>query len=146
MSGPVVLNHRGTPEPSSEVQRRLAAVHPSLSLRFIDGMDTHWAICFKWEESDLRWASVQSQEIDPNRSIDMVGFLPMDCSPDEAAPYFLKEFRQHPNVNVQALVDRMVHYNATAPIAAAMDKAMGEVLDNPFADAPKRRGRPPKSR
>jgi hypothetical protein len=140
MSSPVVLNHRGTPEPSSEIQRRLAAVHPKLSLRYIDGADEHWAICLGWEENDPRWQHIQSQEIDPNRSMDIVGYLPMGCSLEEAPSYLTKALRQYPKQDVQSLVDRVMAFNSTTPVQQAVESALTEVLDsaNP-SGTPKRR-------
>ncbi len=145
MSSPVVLNHRGTPEPSSEIQRRLTAVHPRLALKYIDGADQHWAITMRWDDNDERWQHVQSQEIDPNRSMDIIGYLPMDCTLDEAPAYLTKAIRQYPKAEIQALTERVIAFNDSAPLAAAVEQAVAEVLDNPNpAGTPKRRGRPPK--
>lgn len=147
MTVPVVLNHRGTPEPSSDIQRRLSEVHPRLSLKYVEGADEHWAICMRWDETDARWQHVQSQELDPNRSLDIIGYLPMKCGVDEAPAYLSKALRQYPKADVQALTDRVVAFNETAPIAAAMDAALAEVLDNPNpSGTAKRRGRPPKAK
>lgn len=147
MTSPVVLNHRGTPEPSSDIQRRLTVVHPRLSLKFIDGATEHWAICMRWDETDERWQHVQSQEIDPNRSMDIIGYLPMTCTVDEAPAYLTKALRQYPKADIQALTERVIAYNETTPIAQAMDAAIAEVLDNPNpSGTPKRRGRPRRSR
>jgi hypothetical protein len=147
MTSPVVLNHRGTPEPSSEIQRRLTAVHPRLSLKYIDGADQHWAITMRWDEHDPRWGMVQSQELDPNRSLDIIGYLPMACGMDEAPAYLAKAIRQYPKADIQALTERVIAFNETTPIANAMDAALAEVLDNPNpAGTPKRRGRPPKAK
>jgi hypothetical protein len=147
MPSPVVLNHRGTPEPSSEIQRRLTAVHPRLSLKYVDGADQHWAITMRWDEHDPRWGMVQSQELDPNRSIDIIGYLPMACGMDEAPAYLAKAIRQYPKADIQALTDRVIAFNETTPIAQAVDAAIAEVLDNPNpAGTPKRRGRPPKAK
>ena len=147
MPSPVVLNHRGTPEPSSEIQRRLTAVHPRLSLKYVDGADQHWAITMRWDEHDPRWGMVQSQELDPNRSIDIIGYLPMACGMDEAPAYLAKAIRQYPKADIQALTDRVIAFNETTPIAQAVDAAIAEVLDNPNpAGTPKRRGRSPKAK
>jgi hypothetical protein len=147
MSSPVVLNHRGTPEPSSEIQRRLTAVHPRLSLLYVDGLDEHWAICLRWDENDARWGKVQSQVIDPTRSIDIIGYLPMACSVDEAPAYLERAFRFFPREDVNGLVDRIMHFNSTAPAQAAMEQAIAEVLDSPDpSGTAKRRGRPPKAK
>ena len=147
MTAPVVLNHRGTPEPSSEIQRRLRQVHPRLELRYIEAFDAHWAICMRWAENDARWRMIQSNEVDPNRSIDIVGYLPMTCSPDEAPAHLEKSFREYPLDEVRRLTDFVSQYNAVQPAEQAMQEAIAEVLDsaNPTSQ-PKRRGRPPKAR
>lgn len=142
MTSPVVLSHRGTPEPSSEIQRRLRAVHPRLTLRYVDAFEEHWAICMTWEENDPRWQNVQSQLIDPSRSMDIIGYLPMRCSVDEAPAYLERALRQFPRQDVQQVADRLMHFNATAPLDAAVNAAIAEVLDSadPSGTA-KRRGR-----
>jgi hypothetical protein len=144
---PVVLNHRGTPEPSSDIQRRLSAVHPRLFLQYIQGADRHWAICMRWDETDERWKHIQSQHIDPNRSLDIVGYLPMDCSLEEAPSYLGRALRTFPRSDVQGLADRLMHFNETAPLNAAVESAIAEVLDSadPSQTAPRKRGRPRKS-
>jgi len=147
MTDAVVLNHRGHPEPSSEIQRRLRSVHPRLELRYVDAVDAHWAICLRWAENDRRWSMIQSNEVDPNRSIDILGYLPMQCSPDEAPAYLEKSMREYPADEVRNMVRDMGQYNSVAPVQQAMEEAMAEVLDSPNPSAqPKRRGRPPKVR
>lgn len=141
MSGPMVLSHRGTPEPSSEIQRRLLAVHPRLSLRFVDGVDHHWAICMGWDEHDARWGRTWTGDIDPMRSIDIIGYLPMSCSLDEAPAYLERALRQFPRSDVQSVANHVMSFNATAPMQAAVEEAIAEVLDSPDPTkvAPKRR-------
>lgn len=145
MPGPVVLNHRGTPEPSSEIQRRLRAVHPRLLLRYVDTFTEHWAICMAWEENDPRWQHVQSQDIDPLRSMDIIGYLPMSCSLDQAPAYLERSLRQFPREDVQRVANHVMEFNANAPINQAMNQAIAEVLDSadPSGTA-KKRGRPRK--
>ena len=147
MAMPMVLSHRGTPEPSSEIQRRLRQVHPRLELRYVDAFDAHWAICLTWAENDRRWAMIQSNEVDPLRSVDIVGYLPMTCGAEEAPAYLEKSFREYPNEEVRRLTDFVAQYNTVQPAQQAMEEAIAEVLDgaNP-ANQPKRRGRPPKVR
>jgi hypothetical protein len=142
MTAPVVLSHRGTPEPSSEIQRRLAAVHPRLFLRFVEVFDAHWALCMRWEENDRRYAEMQQQTIDPDRAFDIIGYLPMDCSVDTAPSYIERALRQYPVEEVRRVADFVQEFNATAPVAAAIEQAMAEVLDAPVA---KKRGRPSKA-
>lgn len=144
----VLVNHRGTPEPSPEIQRRLAAVNPHLFLKYIDGLPEHWAICLRWAENDRRWQQVQAQMVDPNRSMDIVGYVPMGCSAEEAPAYLERSLRQYPKEEVQRIVDDMGRYNATAPLQQAIEQALVEVLDSsdPTSVQAKRpRGRPKKS-
>lgn len=141
MSSPVVLNHRGTPEPSSEIQRRLRAVHPRLFLRYVDVFDAHWALCMRWDEHDRRFGDMQQQTLDPDRAFDIIGYLPMDCPPDQAPAYIERSLRQYPVDEVRRIADHVESYNASAPVAEAVDAAIAEVLDNPIV---KKRGRPRK--
>jgi hypothetical protein len=141
MSAPVVLSHRGTPEPSSEIQRRLAAVHPRLFLRYVEVFDSHWALCMRWDETDRRYVELQQQTIDPDRAFDIIGYLPIDCSVDSAPSYIERALRQYPAEDVRRVADFVEQFNATSPVASAMEQAIAEVLDAPVA---KKRGRPPK--
>lgn len=141
MSSPVVLSHRGTPEPSSEIQRRLRAVHPRLFLRYVEVFDAHWALCMRWDDNDRRFSDVQDQIIDPDRAFDIIGYLPMACSADQAPAYIERSLRQYPMDEVRRIADFVENYNASAPVMAAMDEAIADVLDNPVA---KKRGRPRK--
>ena len=99
-----------------------------------------------WEESDPRWKHVQSQEIDPLRSMDIVGYLPMRCSLDEAPAYLERSLRQFPRQDVQQIADGIVRFNETVPLQDAVNAAIAEVLDSPDpSGTAKRRGRPRKS-
>lgn len=142
MSSPVVLSHRGTPEPSSDIQRRLRAVHPRLFLRYVDVFDSHWALCMRWEENDRRFVDLQQQTLDPDRAFDIIGYLPMDCSADQAPAYIERSLRQYPAEEVRRIADFVQQYNATTPVAEALEEALAEVLDNPLPV--KKRGRPRK--
>lgn len=134
----VVLNDRGHPEAPSDLQRRLGQVHPRLFLRYIDSADTVWAICLRWDETDRRFGEVQSQVIDPDRSFDIIGYLPKQCSLHEAPAYLERAFRQYPVEHVRQIANRVSHFNASV-VSDAADKALGEVLDqvDPSAALPK---------
>jgi len=131
MASVALLNHRGNPEPSPEIQRRLRAVHPRLELRFLQGMTTHWAICLRWDERDERWKHIQSQEIDPNRAIDIVGYLPADCSLEDAPSHLQRCLRQFPKEEVQRIADHVVDFNEHDALRPQVEAALAEVLDRP---------------
>ena len=127
----VLVNALGHPEPSPEVQRRLRGVHPNLFLRFIDHLPTMWAVCWRWEENDRRWAEVQSGEVDPARAHDIIGYLPMDCGTDEAPSYLHRVLRTYPKEEVAALADRALRFNETEALNAQVAEALKELTDAP---------------
>jgi hypothetical protein len=147
VSGVLLLNALGRPEPSPEVSRRLTAIHAGLSLRWIPGAGEHWAVCMAWQPEDGRWQYVQNGSYDAHLTYDIIGYLPMTCGPDEAAPYLERSFRTFPREDIQRMSDAMENWN-TGNIQQALDAAIGEVLDSPDPslgmDAPRKRGRPRK--
>ena len=141
----VLLNHLGTPEPSPEIQRRLRGVHPKLHLKYMTGGGRHWALCMDWSDNDHRMERIQRREVDPDKAYDIVGFLPMDCNVEQAPAYLERALRTYPKEEIQRMADDVINFNATAPMAAAAEAALAEVLDrvDPTGSAPKR-GRPRK--
>lgn len=127
----VLVNALGRPEPSPEVQRRLRAVHPNLFLRFIDGLNSSWAICWAWPENDRRWSTVQSGEISPDRAFDIVGYLAMDCSLDEAPSYLHRVLRTFPKEEVSQLADRILRFNETEALNEQVNEVLKELTDSP---------------
>jgi len=142
----VLLNHLGTPEPSPEIQRRLRGVHPKLHLKYMAGGGRHWALCMDWSDNDHRRERIQRREVDPEKAYDIVGFLPMDCSVDQAPAYLERALRTYPKEEIQRMADDVVNFNMTAPVDAAAEEALTEVLNS--ADPTgltKKRGRPRKN-
>jgi hypothetical protein len=141
----VVLNDKGRPEAPSDLQRRLGQVHPRLFLRHVQAADAVWAVCMRWDETDLRFGDVQSQVLDPERSFDIIGYIPRDCSVQEAPAYLERVFRQYPVEKVREVANRVEHFNKSV-VSDAADKVLGEVLDQrdpshslPKITRPKRR-------
>jgi hypothetical protein len=141
----VLLNALGTPEPSPEIQRRLRGVHPKLHLKYMTGGGRHWALCMDWSDDDHRRERIQRREVDPEKAYDIVGFLPMDCNVEQAPAYLERALRTYPKEEIQRMADDVVNFNATAPMAAAAEAALADVLDS--ADPTglvRKRGRPRK--
>jgi hypothetical protein len=138
----VLLNERGMPEPSPEVQRRLRAIHPDLSLRYVLSAPSAWAVALTWGENDRRREMVRKGELPLDATYDIIGYLPMDASPDEAPAYLSRMFRQFPREDVKGIADHVIDFNAIEPVEKAVRQAAAEVLDssNP-AGTPKKRRR-----
>ena len=139
---PVLLNSAGLPEPPTHVVTRLRALHAGLSLKFLDQTGEHWAVCMAWQPDDRRWEWVQRNETNPNAAYDIIGYLPVDCSVDEAPAHLERVFRMYPKDEVRNMADHVQAYNESAPVDAAIEEALVEALESPVA--PKKRGRPKK--
>ena len=142
----LLVNHLGTPEPSPEIQRRLRGVHPQLHLRYLAG-GGHWALCFEWSENDARRERIQRRDLDPDKAYDIVGYLPMNCSVDQAPAYLEKSLRSFPKAEIQRMADDVWQYNETAPAQQAVEEAIAEVLNSPDptgTEIKRPRGRPRK--
>jgi hypothetical protein len=138
----ILLNERGNPEPSPEIQRRLRGIHPRLSLKYVVVAPSHWAVTLGWEDNDPRNERVRTSQLDIGFAYDIIGYLPMDASVDDAPGYLGRMFRTYPSENVQSIADHIENFNATEPLQAAIESAATEVLDsaNP-AGTPKARRR-----
>lgn len=125
----VLLNAAGVPEPSPEIRRRLQAIHGNLDIRFVEGINSHWAVTLGWSNDDRRREWIQSGKTDPAKAFDIIGYLPLDCPVEEAPAYLGKVFREFPRQDVQDLVGRVAKYNE-GPAQKAVEEALAEVLDS----------------
>jgi hypothetical protein len=145
MASPVILvNPAGIPEPSPEIQRRLRAVHGGLKLRLIDTGVPTWGVCMEWHPDDRRWEWVQKENYDARMAYDIIGYLPLDCSIEEAPAYLGKMLRAYPVEDIQRLSDSVSNYN-TGVVNTAVEEAIGDMLDSADPSTIRRgRGRPRK--
>ena len=146
MTSPVILvNPAGIPEPSSEIQRRLREVHGGLKLRLIDTGVPTWGVCMEWQPDDRRWEWVQNESYDVRMAYDIIGYLPLGCSIDEAPAYLSKMVRAFPREDIQRLSNSVENYN-TGVVRTAVEAAIGDVLDSANPSTIRRgRGRPRKA-
>lgn len=126
----IILNSFGRPVPPLEINKRLKQVHPRLGLMFVEGIASHWAITMEWAEDDRRREGIRKGDTDPFRAIDIVGYLPMDCSLDEAPSLISQKLRAFPKEEVSKIANRMMMYNKE-PAKEAVEQAIAEVLDRP---------------
>lgn len=143
---PVLLNSAGRPEPSPEISRRLAAITPRLTLRWLEGIGPSWAVCLAWPEGDRRWERVQTGKTRPDRAFDIIGYLPRECPLDEAPAYLERMLRDYPRDEVRNMTDAVARWNEQEAGKAEVEQAVAEILDSPNPTVPKKRGRPRKER
>lgn len=123
----ILRNAEGIPQSSPELQERLGRIHPNLRLKFLDGT---WAIQWMWREDDPRWARVRSFEIGPESAYDIVGYLPIDCSLDQAPGYIERSLKEYPREEVSKLRERMNHWNTVEVPKAQTEEALASSLDS----------------
>jgi hypothetical protein len=75
---------------------------------------------------------------------DIIGYLPLGCSVDEAPAYLAKMIRAFPREDIQRLSDSVENYN-TGVVNSAVEEAIGDMLDSANPSTMRRgRGRPRK--
>lgn len=89
-----------------------------------------WAITLKWRESDPRWRFIQSGEMQPAGAFDVVGYLPITCSLDEAPALIERELKNWPEDAFRELRDAVTQWNDVGREAAVEDTVMGEVWND----------------
>lgn len=128
----LVRDAGGLPLPPSEIVERCKRIHPSLGLRFASGLaGSGWAITWDWPEHDRRRAWILDGRTDPLMAYDIVGYLPMGCTVDQAPGYIERSLKQYPREEVSRLSARMSHWNnVTVPaeqVKAAIEGTMDDV-------------------
>lgn len=134
----VLLNAHGAPEPNSEIVKRLHQIHPDLGLLYNAVTPQHWAVTMQWPKTDRRWELVKTQEISGEATYSILGWLPLDCSLEEAPAYIERFLRTSTSESIRNLTQWVDRFNATAP-DAAVEEALTAVLetDNP-SETPRR--------
>ncbi len=118
MPSPVLVNDRGLPEPSPEIQRRLRQVDPGLFLA-MSPFTRAWQVRRTWSEGDPRYRLAQEGALDPNNTFDIVGSLPLDISVDEAPAYLAQTFGQVADASERKRwLDKLLAYNASGEAQA----------------------------
>lgn len=98
----------------------------------------------QWQPDDRRWEWVQNESYDANMAYDIIGYLPLGCSIDDAPAYLMKMVRAFPREDIQRLADSVSQYN-TGVVSSAVDEAIGDMLDSADPATVRRgRGRPRK--
>ena len=109
------------PLPLTNVVESLRRVDDRLDLKYVvyhhrDGVNTNrderWAIILRWSETDPRRVMIQRGQMDPGADFDVMAYLPLDCSPEEAFHYFASSAKQfHRKDDVERLLSRIDKYN-----------------------------------
>lgn len=107
----LVRDPAGVPIPPSEITTRIQRTWPGerFDLRYLSAS---WAVIRGWGPQDQRWAGVQSGELSPHFTWDIIGFLPITCSVDEAPAFLEKMLREDSRDDIQKLALGIADWNA----------------------------------
>lgn len=127
----LLTSERGGPVPPSDVLQRIHEYSPSLGLRFMPDFDrSRWAFTWEWPAKDLRWARVQSNEIPREAAYDIIGYLPIGCSVDEAGSYVETHLKNYPIEEIRRLHRKTVQWNDTEIPKQQVEQVVTLALDD----------------
>lgn len=136
----LLVNTSNTPEPPTDIVERLHRIHPSLGLRFGDGISgIGWKLTWEWPAHDPRWARVLVQDIPPEAAHDVIGYLPMGCTADDAPGYVETHLKHYPREEVSRLRSEMHRWNSHEIVGNQIGQIVSDTMDGIARDqrAPK---------
>lgn len=125
------------PVAPSDIVERLHQVDDRLNLRYVYyahrdysnvNMDERWAITLRWTESDKRRRMIQLGQMAEDADFDVLAYLPLDCSPEQAFSFFENGARQM--VGTKDDIDRLL-----SRIHAFNDQQTKKVIGEELAKA-----------
>jgi hypothetical protein len=111
--------------PNAEMLKRFRAVDPRLGLRLVvypmrDQANTNehktWAITYQWADDDKRRQMIARGQMAEDGDFDVLGWLPKDCSVEEAFSYFERTAKGlgRERGDMDRILNRLHHFNAQA--------------------------------
>lgn len=128
----ILYNASGNPEPSPEIQRRLRALDHRLYLEFMPDFDKHWAVKCRWREDDRRWERVREGGIGEQQAADIVGWLPIDCSVDEAPSYLERVLGKYSQTMADRVLFDVERWNGEAVQEGQVGDVLRELADSQY--------------
>lgn len=111
----MILSADATPIPPSGVVERLQEIDSNLGLKYVNGvLGESWALTWRWPMGDKRWQRVQTGEIKPENACDVYAYLPIECSPSEAAGWAERNLRRFAGTSheIDRMLDQLDKHNA----------------------------------
>jgi hypothetical protein len=98
----------GRPQPPSELLARLRRFDDRLGLHYTKAA---WAITERWRTEDRRWEWVRNGSVPEAMAFDICGYLPINCSLDEAPAYIERELHSYTPDQYLKLRAAVAHWN-----------------------------------
>lgn len=132
--GVILYNASGNPEPSADIQRRLRALDHRLFLEYLPDFSRHWAVKCRWREDDRRWERVRTGAIGEAQAADIIGWLPVDCSVDEAPAYLERALGVFSQRQADRVLFDLERWNGGAVQAAQTKDILDEMASTGYVD------------
>ena len=128
----ILYNASGNPEPSPDIQRRLRALDHRLYLEFMPDFNRHWAVKCRWREDDRRWERVRTGAANERQAADIVGWLPIDCSVDEAPAYLEKSLGKYSQTMADRVLFDVERWNGNTVQEEQLGGVLRELADSQY--------------
>lgn len=109
-------------------------------MRFGDGISgTGWKLTWEWPATDTRWSRVLSQEIPAESAYDVIGYLPMGCTAEDAPAYVETHLKSYPKEEISKLRSEMHRWNSHEVAGGQIGELVSSTMDDVARDqrAPK---------
>lgn len=130
----LIFGASGNPEPSPEIQRRLRAIDSRLSLKFHPDFPRHWSVMCDWRQDDRRWERVQTGAVDPAQAQDIIGWLPLDCSVEDAPAYLERTISQFSHRTAERIAFDVTKWNTETVLRDEIGAVMDELANSNFGE------------
>lgn len=113
----MIFARDGSPAAPTYVVDGLKRIHPSLDLQYLAFPDPQgntaawWALVERWGDNDPRLEKVKKGELADGSAYDILGFLPLDCTADQAYGYVLNALRSNNTEQFSKHLNRIDKFN-----------------------------------
>lgn len=121
----VVLGADGSPQPPTEIVRRLRQIDDRFRLHPAPDGRAVWWVVRVWGEDDPRRAMIRRQEVSADDAYDLFCEIPRDCPVWEVPNFLMRRLERTTKPELRRMVDDLARYNADVK-TATLDRAMEE--------------------
>ncbi len=123
----LVRDLAGRPQPPHEIIRTLQQYDPRIGLFYTN---VSWAITEAWRETDPRREWIQLGHMPADMAFDICGYLPVDCSLDQAMAYIERELHSYTAEQFSALRAAVNQHNTARQDQVMEQTVLGAVSND----------------
>jgi hypothetical protein len=135
-----LLNQHAQPIPNKEIVERLKRIDERLDVLFIGypsrdfantNMTANFVIIQRWRQDDKRRQMIQLGQMSENDDFDILAWLPLDCSVEQAYDYFLRacKGRFKESRDIEYFLENIHKWNEAAKIPKEVKEYAEEMIE-----------------